>query len=154
MSRITAQVLARVMAEHPVLAAGDRVTFPDRRPIPGLPWITGTVLFTWTAESTVKAMVQYDNIPGWPPNTSGDVAVAELMPLAESPQQHAEALLRAADWFRHHPNSHRPETVTTRVDPAAASALAELVEVLQTPPHVLHDELDARYGVTAEGGAR
>ncbi len=135
-------------------AAGDRVTFPDRRNPARLPWITGTVLFTWTAKSTAKAMVQYDNLPGWPPNTSGDVAVANLRRLAETPQQHAEALLRAADWFRHHPNNHRPETVTTNADPAAAFALAELVAVLQTPPHVLHDELDARYGVTAEGGAK
>lgn len=157
MSRITAHVLARAMAT-PVepeggFAAGDRVTFPDRRPIPGLPWITGTVLFTWVAKSTVKAMVQYDRAPGWPPNTSGDVAVANLRRLAETPQQHADALRRAADWFRHHPNNYRPEKVTTNVDPAAASALAELVAVLQTPPHVLHDQLDARYSVTAEGGA-
>lgn len=131
-------------------ATGDRVTFPDRRHPARLPWITGTVLFTWSN----KAMVQYDRIPGWPPNTSGNLAVANLRRLAETSQQHAEALLRAADWFRHHPNNYRPETVTTNVDPAAASALAELVAVLRTPPHVLHDELDALYGVTTEGGAR
>jgi hypothetical protein len=130
-------------------ACGDRVTFPDRRHPARLPWITGTVLFTWSD----KAMVQYDRIPGWPPNTSGDQAIADLKPLAETPQQHAEALLRATDWFRHHPNNYRPETVTTAVDPAAASALAALVGVLQIPPHVLFDELDARYGVPTEGGA-
>lgn len=129
---------------------GDRVTFPDRRHPARLPWITGTVLFTWSD----KAMVQYDRAPGWPPNTSGDQAVADLRPLPETPQQHADALLRAADWFRHHPNNYRPETVTTAIDPAAAFALAELVSVLQTPTHVLFDELNARYGVPTDGGAR
>lgn len=148
MSRITAHVLATAMAQFP-LAAGDRVTFPDRRPIPDLPWITGTVLFTWRD----KAMVQYDHIPGWPPNTSGCVSIADLRPLAEAPQQHADALLRAADWFRHHPGNYRPESVTTAVAPAAAYAAAELAEVLQTPPHVLFEELDARYGMSASGGA-
>jgi len=153
MSRITAHVPARAMAEFPEaeneLAAGDRVAFTSRHDYTTR---AGILLAVHHWGGTNHASVLIDAEPGYT-NTVWHLNPAALTAFASSPDHHRDALLRAADWFRHHPNNHRPEKVTTNVDPAAAAALAELVAVLRTPPHVLHDQLDARYSVTTEGGA-
>lgn len=133
MSRITAYVLARAMAEPPELAAGDRVAFTSCHDNTTR---TGILLAVHHWGGTDHASVLIDAEPGYA-NTVWHLNPGVLTAFAGSPDHHRDALLRAAAWWGAHPTMARPETVTSNVHPSCAAALAVFARSVKTSAGVL-----------------
>lgn len=130
MSSITAQVLARAMAEFPELAPGDRVTFQDRHD--GMPR-TGILLAVPRPGGASHASVLADTDPGYTNNTVWHLDLADLSALSDAPDRHRDALLRAAAWWDREKYMDRPETVTDNVHLSCTDALAVFAQSAKTP---------------------